>query len=58
MLPHTAHAAEKALVHFYELFKYGGFVMSEKKKYTEEEIEILAEQAAQNAMNHYKYGVS
>ena len=32
--------------------------MSEKKKYTEEEIEILAEQAAQNAMNHYKYGVS
>lgn len=32
--------------------------MSEKKKYTAEEIEALAEQAAQNAMNHFKYGIS
>ena len=32
--------------------------MSEKRKYTEEEIEALAEQAAKNAMNHFRYGVS
>ena len=32
--------------------------MSEKKKYTPEEIEALAEQAAQNAMNHFKHGLT
>ena len=32
--------------------------MSEKRQYTDEEIEALAEQASQNAMNHFKYGVS
>ena len=32
--------------------------MSEKRLYTEEEIEFLAEQASQNAMEHFKYGVS
>lgn len=32
--------------------------MSEKTAYTPEEIEALSEQAAQNAMNHFKYGIS
>lgn len=32
--------------------------MSEKRQYTDEEIEALAEQASKNAMNHFKYGVS
>ena len=32
--------------------------MSEKKKYTPEEIEALAEQAAKNATEHFKHGIN
>ena len=32
--------------------------MEEKKFYTEEEIEQLAEQASQNAMEHFKHGLN
>ena len=32
--------------------------MSERKKYSFEEVESLAEQAAQNAMNHFRYGLT
>lgn len=32
--------------------------MEERKTYTPEEIEILAEQAAQNAMEHFKHGLN
>ena len=32
--------------------------MSEKKIYTDEEIESLSNKAAENAMNHFKYGLT